>query len=52
MNRFFLKLRTLLHRRRKEDDLRDELLFHLDEEVEERKAQRPMIASARNFRSY
>jgi macrolide transport system ATP-binding/permease protein len=38
MNQFFLKLRTLLHLRSKEDDLRDELLFHLDAEAEERQA--------------
>ena len=38
MSTFFHKLRSLLHRRRKEDDLRDELQFHLDEEAEERQA--------------
>ena len=39
MNPFFQKLRSLMHRRRKEDDLRDELQFHLDEETEERQAE-------------
>jgi hypothetical protein len=39
MNRFFLKLQSLLHRGRKEDDLRDELQFHLDEEAEEHQAE-------------
>jgi macrolide transport system ATP-binding/permease protein len=38
MNPFFQKLRSLTHRRRKEDDLREELQFHLDEEAEERRA--------------
>lgn len=36
MSTFFHKLRSLLHRRRKEADLREELQFHLDEEVDER----------------
>jgi predicted permease len=36
MNPFFQKLRSLIYRRRKEEDLRDELQFHLDEEAEER----------------
>jgi predicted permease len=39
MSLFFQKLRFLLSRRRKEEDLRDELQFHLDEEAEERQAQ-------------
>ncbi len=39
MNPFFQKLRSLMHRRRKEEDLRDELQFHLDEEAEERQAE-------------
>jgi predicted permease len=39
MNPFFQKLRSLMHRRRKEEDLRDELQFHLDEETEERQAE-------------
>jgi len=39
MNPFVQKLRSLMHRRRKEDDLRDELQFHLDEETEERQAE-------------
>ena len=30
MNPFVQKLQSLLHRRRKEEDLRDELQFHLD----------------------
>jgi len=38
MRPFFQKLQSLLHRRRKEEDLRDELQFHLDEEAEERQA--------------
>ena len=38
MSTFFHKLRSLLHRRRKEEDLRDELQFHLDEEADERQA--------------
>jgi predicted permease len=38
MNIFFHKLRSLLHRRRKEEDLREELQFHLDEEADERQA--------------
>jgi len=36
MRTFFYKLRSLLHRRRKEEDLREELQFHLEEEVNER----------------
>jgi len=39
MKHFFQKLRSLLHRHRKEKDLRDELQFHLDEEAEERQAE-------------
>ena len=39
MSPFFQKLRSLLHLRRKEKDLRDELQFHLDEEAEERQAE-------------
>jgi ABC-type antimicrobial peptide transport system permease subunit len=39
MNPFFQKLRALMHRRGKEEDLRDELQFHLDEETEERQAE-------------
>ncbi len=38
MNPFFRKLRWLTERRRKEDDLREELQFHLDEEAEERQS--------------
>src|SRR5205823_1908392 len=36
MSSFFRKLRWLAQRRRKEDDLREELEFHLDEEASER----------------
>src|SRR2546423_384137 len=39
MNSFFRKLNWLAQRRRKEDDLRDELQFHLDEEAEQRQAE-------------
>lgn len=39
MSPFFQRLRSLLHRRRKEEDLRAELQFHLDEEAEERQAE-------------
>jgi len=39
MTPFFQKLRSLLHRQRKEEDLRDELQFHLDEEAEERETE-------------
>ncbi|MGH9660431.1 MAG: ABC transporter permease, partial [Bryobacteraceae bacterium] len=39
MSAFFHKLRSLMHRRRKEEDLRDELQFHLDEEAEVRQAE-------------
>jgi macrolide transport system ATP-binding/permease protein len=39
MTAFFLKLRSFMQRRRKEDDLRAELQFHLDEEAEERQAE-------------
>ena len=38
MNLLFQKLRSLLHRQRKEEELRDELQFHLEEEAEERQA--------------
>src|SRR5438093_8450496 len=36
---FFRKLGWLTERRRKEDDLREELQFHLDEEAEQRQAE-------------
>jgi predicted permease len=39
VNTFLQKLRSLLHRRRKEEDLREELQFHLDEEAELRQAE-------------
>jgi len=39
MNSFFRKLTWLRQRRRKEDDLRDELQFHLDEESDQLRAQ-------------
>jgi len=38
MNSFFRKLRWFIERRGKEDELREELQFHLDEEVEEKLA--------------
>ena len=38
MSDFFHKLRSLGRRREKEEDLRDELRFHLEEEAEERQA--------------
>jgi macrolide transport system ATP-binding/permease protein len=38
MKRLLTKLRWLIHRRRKEAELRAELAFHLEEEAEERKA--------------
>jgi macrolide transport system ATP-binding/permease protein len=43
----FPKLRAFLQRRRKEDDLRAELQFHLDEEAEEREAEGLNAADAR-----
>src|SRR5215475_3866448 len=39
MNPFVQKLLSLLHRRRKDEDLRDELQFHVDEEAAERQAE-------------
>ncbi|PYU92819.1 MAG: multidrug ABC transporter substrate-binding protein, partial [Acidobacteria bacterium] len=39
MNAFFRKLNWLVHRSRKEDELSEELQFHLDEEAEERRAE-------------
>jgi len=36
MNSFFRKLRWLAQRRDKEAELREELQFHLEEEMEER----------------
>jgi len=39
MKSFFRKLTWLRQRRQKEDDLREELQFHLDEEAEERQEQ-------------
>lgn len=38
MTPFFRKLSWLAQRRRKEDELREELQFHLDEEAEQRRA--------------
>jgi len=38
MSPFFQKLRSWRHRRRKEEDLRDELQFHLEEEAREHQA--------------
>src|SRR5438445_394257 len=39
MNSFFRKLRWLTQRRNKEEDLCDELQFHLDEEADQRQAE-------------
>lgn len=39
MSSFFRKLKWLSERRRKEDELRQELQFHLEEEAEDRQAQ-------------
>src|SRR6266550_5483230 len=39
MTSFFRKLSWLAQRRRKEDELREELQFHLDEEAEQRQAE-------------
>jgi hypothetical protein len=47
MNPFFQKLRSLIHRRGKEEDLRDELQFHLDEETEELQAEGLLSDEAR-----
>jgi macrolide transport system ATP-binding/permease protein len=47
MTTFFQKLRSFMQRRRKEDDLRAELQFHLDEEAEERQAEGLTGAEAR-----
>ena len=47
MTQFFRKLRSLIQRRRREDDLRAELQFHLDEEAEERQAEGLTYAEAR-----
>jgi macrolide transport system ATP-binding/permease protein len=47
MSQFFTKLRLLVQRRRKEDDLRAELQFHLDEEAEQRQAEGSSDAEAR-----
>src|SRR5471030_1655988 len=51
MNSFFRKLSWLAQRRRKEDELREELQFHLDEEAGQRQAQgleeQPARCSAR-----
>src|SRR5579863_8893522 len=38
MKPFFNKLKWLAHRRHKEDELKEELRFHLEEEAEERQA--------------
>jgi len=56
MSLFFHKLRALLQRRRKEEDLRDELQFHLDEEAEERQSEglpgeKARLAARRDFGS-
>ncbi len=39
MNSFFRKLRWLTQRGNKEAELREELQFHLEEEVEQRKGE-------------
>ena len=39
MTSFLRKLSWLTQRRRKEDELREELQFHLDEEAEQRQAE-------------
>src|SRR5438128_4428339 len=39
MTSFLQKLKWWIHRRRKEDELREELQFHLDEETEQRQAE-------------
>src|ERR1051326_736398 len=39
MNSFFRKVMWVVQRRRKEEELGDELQFHLEEETEERQAQ-------------
>jgi macrolide transport system ATP-binding/permease protein len=48
MNPFFQKLQSLIHRRAKEEELRDELQFHLDEEAEERQVEGLSGDQARN----
>jgi len=47
MRTFFQKLRCLVKRRRMEDDLRDELQFHLAEETTERQANGMSVEEAR-----
>jgi hypothetical protein len=44
---FFRKLRSFMQRRRREDDLREELQFHIDEEAKEHQAEGLTSASAR-----
>ena len=39
MSEFFRKFKWLFERRRKEDELREELQFHLDQEADERRAE-------------
>jgi hypothetical protein len=46
MTSLFRKLSWLAQRRRKEDELREELQFHLDEEAEQRQAEGLEKASA------
>jgi predicted permease len=54
MSDFFYKLRSLGRRREKEDDLQDELRFHMEEETEEREASglssdQARVAARRDF---
>lgn len=54
MSLFFEKLRALLHRRTKEDELREELQFHLEAEAEELEAdgltaEQARLAARRDF---
>ncbi len=47
MNSFFRKLSWLMQRRGKEEELREELQFHLDEEAEEKLAEGASAEEAR-----
>ncbi|MGH9666671.1 MAG: permease prefix domain 1-containing protein [Bryobacteraceae bacterium] len=47
MSAFFRKLRWLAQRRRREDDLAEELRFHLEEDIELRQKQRIAEREAR-----
>src|SRR5262249_40188961 len=48
MNTFFRKLQWLLARKRKEDELDEELRFHLEEDTEERQAAGVAVGDARS----